>query len=57
MIREESLLAASGAGMTLERSRMVMAVPAKEGRWVRAKAVLSPKTPAPTMRTEEGAKT
>lgn len=37
-----------------ERSRTVMVVAANSGRVVRARAVESPKTPEPTMRTEEG---
>lgn len=48
---------ASRAGKTPgvgERSRTVMVVALNSGRLVRARAVESPKTPAPTMRMEEG---
>ena len=53
MIRDVSMEEPSGEGKG-ERSRRVIWVCVKAGRWVRAWAVERPKTPEPRMRIEEG---
>ncbi len=52
-MREVSIEEPSGEGNG-DRSRRVMRVCLKSGRWVRERAVERPKTPWPRMRIEDG---